>query len=74
MLMNVANQTSLRAGKQYRNNPERFFHVMTQGWYVFTREGICGPFIDRDQATSYLKAHIQDAKNPSDDPSAKWRL
>ena len=62
-----------RAGEQFRSNPERFFHVMTEGWFVFTREGIQGPFVDKDRARGYLKLHIEDLKS-NEDPSASWRL
>ena len=73
--MNILNseQSDMRSGEQYRSNPDRFFHVLTQGWYVFTREGIRGPFIDRNRANTYLKTHITDLKNEND-PSTSWRL
>ena len=62
-----------RAGENYRSNPERFFHVMTQGWFVFTREGIQGPFVDKSRAKNYLETHLMDIRAESD-PSASWRL
>ena len=66
-------QSDPRTGEQYRSNPDRYFHVLTQGWYVFTREGIRGPFVDRNRANNYLKNHISDLKS-EDDPSSSWRL
>ena len=39
-----------RTGKQHRVNTERYFHVMGQGWYVFTREGVGGPYVERNEA------------------------
>lgn len=49
-------KTSLsRAGKEYRVNTERYFHVMGQGWFVLTREGISGPYIERDEAQLFVK-------------------
>ncbi len=71
MTMNK-NDSESRAGEQYRSNPDRFFHVMTQGWYVFTREGIRGPFLDRKRAATFLESHITDSKD--EDPSSSWRL
>jgi hypothetical protein len=66
-------ESDTRVGEQFRSNPDRFFHVLTQGWYVFTREGIRGPFVDRHRANGYLKGHITDL-NTDQDPSASWRL
>ncbi len=72
--MNTLNREySDRTGEEYRSNPDRFFHVMTEGWYVFTREGIRGPFVDRGRAMNYLQTHISDTTNEKD-PSASWRL
>ena len=39
-----------RTGKEHRVNTERYFHVMGQGWYVFTREGVGGPYVERNEA------------------------
>jgi len=39
-----------RTGKEHRVNTERYFHVMGQGWYVLTREGVDGPHVDRIKA------------------------
>lgn len=65
--------TQKRVGKQFRSNPDRYFHIMAEGWYLFTREGIKGPFYDKSQAASYLLQHIQGSEyNP--DPSSSWRL
>ena len=62
-----------RAGEQFRSNPERFFHVMAEGWFIFTREGIRGPFVDKPRAKGYLVTLLEDLKS-EDDPSASWRL
>lgn len=62
-----------RAGKQYRSNPDRYFHIMTEGWYIFTREGVKGPFFDKSRAAFYLQQHILRPEEQSD-PSAGWRL
>ncbi len=62
-----------RTGKQSRNNPERFFHIMAEGWFVFTREGIRGPFLDMPRAKGYLDTYLKDLRSDSD-PSASWRL
>lgn len=62
-----------RTGESHRRNPDRFFHVMTQGWFMFTREGVRGPFVDRNRAHNYLTNHISVIKDEKD-PSAGWRL
>ena len=62
-----------RAGKQYRSNPDRYFHIMTEGWYIFTREGVRGPFHDKSRATFYLQQHIHGSQDQID-PSSSWRL
>ena len=61
-----------RAGQQFRNNPERYFHVMAEGWFIFTREGIQGPFVDKDRAKGFLESHLSDLDGH--DPSDSWRL
>lgn len=65
--------TPERAGKQFRSNPDRYFHVMAEGWYVFTREGVRGPFYDKSNATNFLIQHIE-GDHTAVDPSASWRL
>ncbi|MBI3560110.1 MAG: hypothetical protein HY080_00105 [Gammaproteobacteria bacterium] len=63
-------QTS-RIGEQHRVNVNRYFHVMSQGWYAYTREGIRGPFVDKLRAEVF----INDLGGKQDhDPSTSWRL
>jgi hypothetical protein len=64
---------SNRAGKQFRSNPGRYFHIMAEGWYIFTREGVQGPFYDKSHAENYLQQHIQ-STHDQPDPSTSWRL
>jgi hypothetical protein len=64
-------QQYARAGANFRSNPGRFFHVMTQGWYVFTREGIRGPFVDRDRAERFVANLIADQQGDTDND---WRM
>lgn len=54
------NTTNFSDEKQVRQNPDRYFHVMTKGWYIFTREGIKGPFYDKSRAALFLQQHIGD--------------
>lgn len=70
-MVNRDEQHAERSGANYRSNPDRFFHVMTQGWYVFTREGIRGPFVDRDRAERFVRGLISEQQG---DPSEDWRL
>ena len=62
-----------RAGKNHRSNQDRYFHVMSQGWFMYTREGIQGPFFDRQQAQHHLWKMLDELKGEKD-PSAGWRL
>lgn len=50
--------SSSRAGKEHRVNTERYFHVMGQGWFVLTREGIRGPYVERDEAQLFVKTLV----------------
>lgn len=43
-----------RAGENCRANAERLFHVDKVGWYVHTREGLCGPFDKKDGAETHV--------------------
>lgn len=67
------NRTTPRAGKSFRNNPDRFFHVMAEGWFILTREGERGPFTERKHAQNYLDNHLIEIKG-DEDPSTGWRL
>ena len=60
-----------RAGKEYRLNHQRYFHVMNQGWYMHTREGVRGPYLKKEDASEHLEGHIIQL---TPDPSASWRL
>ena len=70
---NFSNNLPPRAGENHRGNPDRYFHVMAEGWFVYTREGVRGPFVDRNLAHVFLQSHILDIK-PNNDPSSSWRL
>lgn len=43
-----------RAGEECRANSERLFHVDKVGWYVHTREGLRGPFHNKDGAVTHV--------------------
>lgn len=60
-----------RAGEKYRFNPQRYFHVMNQGWYIHTREGIHGPYLKKEDASEQLESHILYV---APDPSEDWRF
>ena len=47
--------TPPRAGKDHRVNQDRYFHVMGQGWYVLTREGVDGPYMDKKQVNDSIR-------------------
>ena len=60
-----------RAGEAYRLNHQRYFHVMNQGWYIHTREGIKGPYLRKEDASDHLEDHII---RLTPDPSDAWRM
>ncbi|MDY6979455.1 MAG: hypothetical protein SV201_06205 [Pseudomonadota bacterium] len=43
-----------RSGRHDRVNNDRYFHVMGQGWYALAREGLGGPFIDKQEAVAFV--------------------
>ena len=51
-------QTS-RAGAEYRVNPERYFLVQEQGWYVLVREGIAGPYQTEEKAQMFIRRMVE---------------
>ena len=65
--------TPPRAGKDHRINQDRFFHVMGQGWYVLTREGVDGPYMDKIQVNERIRKFTarDEPEAPSDGP-APW--
>lgn len=62
------NASSPRAGKEHRVNTERYFHVMGEGWFVLTREGVNGPHVDRNKAKLVVKKLV-DPDSESEEPS-----
>jgi len=63
---------STRTGKQDRQNMDRFFHIMNEGWYLYMRRdaglsaykqyqnGIAGPFASKAMAAEFLQDLIED--------------
>ena len=47
-----------RAGPEFRLNASRYFHVMGEGWYLHTREGVEGPFLQRADAQRWLENKV----------------
>ncbi|MFV2061158.1 MAG: DUF6316 family protein [Gammaproteobacteria bacterium] len=79
---------NLRTGSSNRINPDRFFHVMNQGWYIFTREGVQGPYDQRNDAETHISVTIvnpdsftkdteeseNSTANDSSDNNDSWRM
>ena len=65
--------TPPRAGKDHRVNQDRYFHVMGQGWYILTREGVDGPYVDKKQVSDFIRKFTakERVEKPADDP-APW--
>ena len=53
-----------RSGMEHRVNPDRYFHVMGQGWYALTREGLNGPFTEKAHAVHYVNKVIAGEARP----------
>jgi len=70
-LQKTPNNASGRKGEQYRANAHRYFHVMSQGWYVHTRDGVRGPFNDKSLAVGFITQLIDQNKAAAD---LSWRL
>lgn len=45
------------AAKLSRRN--RFFHIDDEGWYLNSREGVCGPFPTLQEAEHHLEGVIR---------------
>lgn len=60
-----------RSGKEFRSNIDRYFHVMGQGWYALTREGINGPYLAKDLAQEFVNDLI--CSTVSDEKKESWR-
>jgi len=53
-----------RSGRHDRINSDRYFHVMNQGWYALTREGLKGPFHDKRNAEEFVAKLISGKLQP----------
>lgn len=60
-----------RAGSEHRSNTDRYFHVMGQGWYALTREGISGPYLTKEVALEFVQDLINSMQ--SSDKKESWR-
>ncbi|MFV1982680.1 MAG: hypothetical protein ACC657_04000 [Thiohalomonadales bacterium] len=64
-----------RTGSSDRINPDRYFHVMNQGWYIYTREGVRGPYDKRNDAEDLISTVIGGTDDPSEnDINDSWRM
>ncbi|MDR9436143.1 MAG: hypothetical protein RI563_04660 [Thiohalophilus sp.] len=63
-----------RSGRHDRVNNDRYFHVMGQGWYALAREGLGGPFIDKQEAEAFVHKAMAGELLPKDQDSedASW--
>jgi hypothetical protein len=73
--MDTGRTPAPRAGREHRVNPDRYFHVMGEGWYMYTREALAGPFPDKNQAELHLERMIKGepkGPGPDDQPPDVW--
>lgn len=69
--LETADNFSTRNGENHRTNTNRYFHVMSQGWYAYTREGVRGPFIDKSRAECFITQLMEQYKTAAE---SSWRL
>ena len=60
-----------RAGERFRINTERYFYVMSQGWYLHTRDGVDGPYNTREDVEQHLSGVVS---NKTELPCESWRF
>jgi hypothetical protein len=53
-----------RSGRHDRINTNRYFHVSRQGWYALTREGLGGPFLEKQQAEEFVRKVLSGELKP----------
>jgi len=54
---------SRKRNKEARISPNRYFYVMGEGWYVFTREGISGPYVEKDNAIDFVETVLTGSRS-----------
>jgi len=53
----------LKNSKQNRTSLNRIYHTVKQGWFVESREGKLGPYLNYLEANRALRMYVQDAIN-----------
>jgi hypothetical protein len=41
--------------KEARISTNRYFYVMGEGWYVLTRDGVSGPYPEKDKGIYFVE-------------------
>ena len=59
---------SRQGSKEVRISENRYFYVMGEGWYVLTREGVSGPYLEKNEAIDFVQTVLTGSKS-SDFPS-----
>jgi len=54
---------SRRGTKEARISDNRYFYVMGEGWYVLTREGESGPYLEKSGAIDFVEAVMTGSKS-----------
>jgi hypothetical protein len=57
--------------KEARISTNRYFYVMGEGWYVLTREGVSGPYTEKDKAIDFVDTVLTGIQ-PFDFPSIQF--
>ena len=54
---------SRRGNKAARISENRYFYVMGEGWYVLTREGVSGPYTEKNKAIDFVQTVLTGSKS-----------
>lgn len=54
---------SRQGNKTARISENRYFYVMGEGWYILTREGVSGPYREKNEAIDFVQTVLTGSKS-----------
>ena len=54
---------SRQGSKAARISENRYFYVMGEGWYILTREGVSGPYAEKNKAIDFVQTVLTGSKS-----------
>ena len=54
---------SRQGSKEARISENRYFYVMGEGWYILTREGVSGPYPEKNKAIDFVQTVLTGSKS-----------